>query len=192
MKKTIAKLIGTILVITATVFTAIYLRNHFDIEQKMFFFCCMTISIIELFVVVAVFNNEIAQIKTFFTSGLFEEKMAKKIAEMHQKEESKKSLKKKNPKFVKTKKFIQKIGDNPIFWLITMAFTIGSFVLISYNFFFKEDLKQNLTLMISFFAVWVLTFICQLIISLASREARDIRNASIWGFILIIQVLNCL
>ena len=185
MKKTRAKLIGTILVITATVFTAIYLRNHFEIEPRIFFFGCMTVGIIELFLVVAVFLNEMAQIKTFFTSGQFEEKMAEKIAKMHQKEESK-------TKFVKTQKFIQKIGENPIFWLITMAFTIGSFVLISYNFFFKEDLKQNLTLLIIFFAVWVLTFICQLIISLASRKVLDKLNAGMWGFILLTQTLNLL
>ena len=188
MKKTLQKLIGTVLAIVITVFFAIYLWEHFNIEPRMFFFGCFAVSIIEFFAIVYIFLEELEKIKEFFTSGRFEVAIQDTI----QDKSTKMSLKKAEREKVrsnKAQKFIYNIADNPIFILGTFIFTVISFVLTWYMLFFGDDIRNNAVFIFIFLGIIAVTFCCYLVKGI--KDKKHIPNACIWGFVLLIQSLNC-
>ena len=92
MKKTLKKLIGTMLTIVITVFSAICLWENVNIEPRMFFFGCFAVSIIEFFIIVYVFLDELEKLKGFFTSGRFEVAIQAKLTKMSLKKLKEKML----------------------------------------------------------------------------------------------------
>lgn len=188
MKKTLQKLIGTVLAIVITVFSAICLWEHFNIEPRMFFFGCFAVGIIEFFIIVYIFLEELEKIKEFFTSGRLEVAIENTIQDKLTKMYLKKA-ERKNVRQDKVKKFIYNIADNPIFILGTFIFTVISFALTWYMLFFSDDIKHNAVGIVAFLSIFAVTFCCYLIRGI--KDAKQIPNACIWGFILLIQSLNC-
>lgn len=188
MKKILKKLIGTMVAIVITVFFAIYLWEHFNIEPRMFFFGCFAVGIIEFFIIVYIFLEELEKIKEFFTSGRFEVAIQDTIQDKLTKMSLKKA-ERENIRQNKAKKLIYNIADNPIFILGTFIFTVISFALTWYMLFFGDDIKHNAVSIVAFLSIFAVTFCCYLVRGI--KDKKHIPNACIWGFILVIQVLNC-
>ena len=165
MKKTLQKLIGTVLAIVITAFFAIYLWEHFNIEPRMFL-------------------EELEKIKEFFTSGRFEVAIQDKSTKM-----SLKKAEREKVRSNKAQKFIYNIADNPIFILGTFIFTVISFVLTWYMLFFGDDIRNNAVFIFIFLGIIAVTFCCYLVKGI--KDKKHIPNACIWGFTLLIQSLNC-
>lgn len=184
MKRSILKILTTILAIIIIVGILLTVYNSFEIDPRIWFFIIFgTAMILFLIVPRIIFNNELEQLQNYMETHTYRE---------FYKEYLKKYVYKLKRIFKNIKKFIKNFYDSKINKIINSICMLCVILAIWYKVFFKEDFYLRILIYIIFWVMLCFVTLNYIIEAFNTRKKSDIILAIIYASIIYYEILNAL
>lgn len=180
MKKTLLKILGTLLTIVVFIITHYHIRRYYNIDPRIWFFVVFGISFVGYCVILCIFYSEIkSMIEYFETHSFFE--FVSEIAE------------KTKPITKKVKPMTKKIVNSFLYNLISFITTLVACTGIMYNLFFHDDFMGRTTVYVIFLVIIALEGLIRLIKATViekEKRSKEFMYAVMWFILLLIDFLE--
>ena len=180
MKKTLFKILGTMLTIVIFIFTQYHIRRYYNIDPRIWFFVVFGISLVGFCIIFYIFYSEIKSMKEYFENHSFFD-FVSEIVE------------KTKPITKKVKPITEKIVNNFLYVLISFITTMVSLTGITYKIFFHDDFMARTIVNIIFLVMIALTGLSRLIRAVVIEEekrSKEFVYAGMWVFIFLTHFLE--
>ena len=180
MKKILFKVLGTILAVIVFFISQFYIRRHFGIDPRIWFFVVFGISFVGFFGILLLFYSEIKSLNKYFTThSIFE--LISKISE------------KLKPITNKIKQIAEKVVNSFVYGLISFISLMASFTGIMYKLFFFDDFASRTTLYIIFLLMIAITALSSIIkgaFTEKEKRRKEFYSGGLWVFIFLINFMQ--
>ena len=180
MKKTLFKILGTLLTIVVFIITQYHIRRYYNIDPRIWFFVVFGISFVGFCVIWCIFYSEIeSMIKYFETHSFFE--FVSEIAE------------KTKPITKKVKPMAEKIVNSFLYDLISFITTVVAFTGIMYKLFFHDDFMARTIVYVIFLIMIAWTGLSRIIRATViekEKRSKEFVYAGMWVFIFLTNFLE--
>lgn len=180
MKKTLFKILGTLLTIVVFVIAQYHVRRYYNIDPRVWFFVVFGISFIGFVVILAIFYSEIKSMEEYFKTHSFFE-FVSEIAE------------KIKPITKKIKPITEKVVNSFLYDIISFITMMVAFTGIMYKLFFHDDFVARTTVYIIFLVMIAWTGLSRIIrATVIEKEKRpkEFVYAGMWVFIFLTNFLE--
>lgn len=180
MKKTLFKILGTLLAIVVFIITQYHIRRYYNIDPRIWFFVVFGISFVGFYVIFNIFDSEIKSMIEYFETHLFFEF----ISEIAKKQ----SLLQK-----KVKPMTEKIVNSFMYDLISTITMLVAFTGFMYKSFFHDDFMARTIVYVIFLVLIAWTSLSRIIKAIViEKEKRSMEfvYAGVWGFIFLANFLE--
>lgn len=180
MKKTLFKILGTMLTIMIFIITQYHIRRYYNIDPRIWFFVVFGISFVGFFIIFYIFYSEIKCMKEYFETHSFFDFVSEIV-------------KKTKPITRKVKPIIEKIVNNFLYDLISFITTMVSLVGIMYKLFFHDDFMARTIVNIVFLVMIALTGLSRIIratVIKKEKSSKEFVYAGMWVFIFLTHFLE--
>lgn len=175
MKKTLLKVLGTLLTIVVFIITQYHIRRYYNIDPRIWFFVVYGISFVGFCVICGIFYSEIKSMKEYFETHSFVEF----ILEINEKTK---------PMAKKVKPMVEKIVNNFGYDLICFIFSLSAFTGIMYKLFFPDDFMSRTIVYVIFLVIIALAGLCKIIKATVlekEKRSKELVYAGMWFFIFL-------
>ena len=182
MKKTLLKILGTILAIVVFIIAQYYIRIYYHIDPRIWFLIVYGISLIGLFLVYAIFYSEIIRMKDYFKTHSFYDfisEIAEKIENITQ----------------NIKPIIEKVVNNFLYIIVILVCEVLTIAGVLYNGIFHDDFIERKTIYIIFLVSMgcVLLFcVLRAIVGEKRKRTINILSVVIWTYLFLSHFLEFL
>lgn len=180
MKKILFKVLGTILAVVVFFISQFYIRRHFGIDPRIWFFVVFGISFVVFLGILLLFYSEIKSLDKYFTThSIFE-----LISEISEKQKTITN---------KIKPIAEKVVNSFVYGLISFICLMTSFTGIMYKLFFFDDFASRTTLYIIFLIMIAMTALTSLIkgfFSEREKRTKELYYGGLWVFIFLMNYLQ--
>ncbi len=184
MKRSILKILTTILAIIIIVGILLTVYNSFEIDPRIWFFIIFGTAMILLFVVTdIIFYNELELLQNYMETHTYRE---------FYKEYLKKHVYKLKRIFKKIKKFIKNFYDSKINKIINSICRLCVMLAIWYKVFFEEDFYSRILIYIIFWVMLCFVTLNDIIKAFNTRKKSDLIVAIMYAVIIYYEILNAL
>ena len=180
MKKTLFKILGTMLTIMIFIITQYHIRRYYNIDPRIWFFVVFGISFVGFFIIFYIFYSEIKCMKEYFETHSFFDFVSEIV-------------KKTKPITRKVKPIIEKIVNNFLYDLISFITAMVSLVGIMYKLFFHDDFMARTIVNIVFLVMIALTGLSRIIRATViekEKSSKEFVYAGMWVFIFLTHFLE--
>ncbi len=180
MKKTLFKILGTLLTIVVFIIMQYHIRRYYNIDPRIWFFVIYISFFIWFFVILGIFYFEIKSIIKYFETHSFFD-FVLEIA------------KKTKPITKKVKPITEKLVNSSWYNLINLILTLIAFTGIMYKLFFYYDFMSRTTVYVIFLVIIALEGLIRLIKATViekEKRAKEFMYAVMWFIILLIDFLE--
>lgn len=172
MKKTLLKILGTIVAIILFMIAQGYMRNYFNIDPRIWFLILFFVAFLGIIVISYIFDDELERMKKYlyihpnsdFESEFDENNIMKRFKKI----------------------FIEKIEINSTYLSVRIILTMLVCCGVFYQFFFFEDFWSRTTVNIIFLIIMVFDIIMDIIEAIFSEKTKKRK----WIFIGLYIVLT--
>lgn len=172
MKKTLLKILETILVVVVFFVIQYYVRQYYNIDPRIWFFVVLGMFLIGIIAILVAFYSEIKSMEEYFKIHSFSKFLSKKLTRISK----------------KVKQITEKIVNSFIFNLLSFITSVISFTGIMYKLFFYDDFISRKTLYIIFLVMIAWTAISRIIKAAVIEEekcAEELVYGGMWSFIFL-------
>lgn len=180
MKKTLFKILGTLLAIVVFIITQYHIRRYYTIDPRIWFFVVYGISFVGFCVIWGIFYSEIKSMRKYFETHSFFEFISK-IA------------KKTKPITKKVKHMTEKIVNSFLYDIISSITMLVAFTGVMYKCFFHDDFMARTIVYVIFLVMiaWTgLSRIIKAIVIKKEKRSKEFVYAGIWMFIFLTNFLE--
>ena len=180
MKKTLFKILGTILTIVIFIIIQYHIREYYNIDPRIWFFVVFGISFVGFCFIFFIFYSEIKKMREYFETHSFFD-FVSEIVE------------KTKPITKKLKSITEKMVNNFLYNLIRLITAIASLIGIMYKLFFHDDFMARPVVNIVFLIMIALTGLSVMIRAIViEKEKRynEFTFAGMWFFIFLTHFLE--
>lgn len=180
MKKTLFKILGTLLAIVVFIITQYHIRRYYNIDPRIWFFVVFGISFVGFCVILGIFYSEIKSMREYFETHSFFE-FVSEIAE------------KTKPITKKVKPMTEKIVNSFLYDLIIFITMMVAFTGIMYKLFFHDDFMARTIVYVIFLIMIAWTGLSRIIRATViekEKRSKEFVYAGIWVFIFLINFLE--
>ena len=180
MKKTLFKILGTMLTIVIFIITQYHIRRYYNIDPRIWFFVVFGISFVGFCIIFYIFYSEIKSMKEYFENHSFFD-FVSEIVE------------KTKPITKKVKPITEKIVNNFLYDLISRITAMVSFTGIMYKLFFNDDFMARTIVYIVFLSMIAWTGLSRIIRATViekEKRSKEFVYAGIWVFIFLTNFLE--
>ena len=180
MKKTLFKILGTLLTIVVFIITQYHIRRYYNIDPRIWFFVVFGISFVGFCVILGIFYSEIKSMREYFETHSFFE-LVSEIAE------------KTKPITKKVKPMTEKIVNSFLYDLISFITMMVAFTGIMYKLFFHDDFIARTIVYVIFLIMIAWTGLSRIIrATVIEKEkcSKEFVYAGMWGFIFLTHFLE--
>lgn len=180
MKKTLFKILGTLLTIVVFIITQYHIRRYYNIDPRIWFFVVFGISFVGFYVIFNIFDSEIKSMIEYFETHLFFEfisEIAKKQSRLQK----------------KVKPMTEKIVNSFMYDLISAITMLVAFTGFMYKSFFHDDFMARTIVYVIFLVMMALTSLSRIIKAIViEKEKRSMEfvYAGIWVFTFLANFLE--
>mgnify|MGYP004638729971 CR=1 FL=1 len=180
MKKTLFKILGTLLTIVVFIITQYHIRRYYNIDPRIWFFVVFGISFVGFCVILGIFYSEIKSMREYFETHSFFEFVAE-IAE------------KTKPITKKVKPMTEKIVNSFLYDLISFITMMVAFTGIMYKLFFHDDFMGRTIVYVIFLVMIAWTGLSRIIRATViekEKRSKEFVYAGMWVFIFLTNFLE--
>lgn len=180
MKKTLFKILGTLLTIVVFIITQYHIRRYYNIDPRIWFFVVFGISFVGFCVILGIFYSEIKSMREYFETHSFFE-LVSEIAE------------KTKPITKKVKPMTEKIVNSFLYDLISFITMMVAFTGIMYKLFFYDDFMARTIVYVIFLIMIAWTGLSRIIRATViekEKRSKEFVYAGMWVFIFLINFLE--
>ena len=180
MKKTLFKILGTMLTIVIFIITQYHIRRYYNIDPRIWFFVVFGISFVGFCIIFYIFYSEIKSMKEYFENHSFFD-FVSEIVE------------KTKPITKKVKPITEKIVNNFLYNLISFITAMVSFTGIMYKLFFHDDFMARTIVYIVFLGMIAWTGLSRIIRATViekEKRSKEFVYAGMWVFIFLTNFLE--
>ena len=180
MKKTLFKILGTLVTIVVFIITQYHIRRYYNIDPRIWFFVVFGISFVGFCVILGIFYSEIESMREYFENHSFFE-FVSEIAE------------KTKPITKKVKHMTEKIVNSFLYDLISFITMMVAFTGNMYKLFFHDDfMARTIVYVISLIMIaWTgLSRIIRATVIEKEKRSKEFVYAGMWVFIFLINFLE--
>ena len=177
MKKTLFKILGTLLAIAVFIFTQYPVRKYYNIDSRIWFFVVFGISFVGLCAILYIFNPEIESMKEYFETHSFF-KFIPKIS------------KETKPMTKKLKPMTEKIMNSSLYDLIIFISMLIILTGITYKLFFHDDFMARRVAYVIFLVMIAFVELNQIIKAIVIKRPKEFVYVGIWSFIFLTSFLE--
>lgn len=180
MKKTIFKVLGTLLTIVILIITQYHIRRYYNIDPRIWFFVVFGISFVGFCVIWGIFYSEIKSMREYFETHSFFE-FVSEIAE------------KTKPIKKKLKTVTEKIVNSFLYDIISFITNMVACTGIMYNLFFHDDFMGRTIVYVIFLVMiaWTgLSIIIRATVIEKEKRFKEFVYAGMWVFIFLTNFLE--
>ena len=180
MKKTLFKILGTLLTIVVFIITQYHIRRYYNIDPRIWFFVVFGISFVGFCVILGIFYSEIKSMREYFETHSFFE-FVSEIAE------------KTKPITKKVKPMTEKIVNSFLYDLISFITMMVAFTGITYKLFFHDDFMARTIVYVIFLIMIAWTGLSELIKAIViknEKRSEEFAYAGMWFFVFVSNFLG--
>ena len=182
MKKTLFKILGTLLTIVVFIIMQYHIRRYYNIDPRIWFFVVFGISFVGYCVILCIFYSEIKSMMSI-------------LKLIHFLNSYQRLLKKTKPitKKVKPKPMTEKIVNSFLYDLISFITMMVAFTGIMYKLFFYDDFMARTIVYVIFLIMIAWTGLSRIIRATViekEKRSKEFVYAGTWFFIFLINFLE--
>ncbi len=180
MKKTLFKILGTLLAVVVFIITQYHIRRYYNIDPRIWFFVVLGISFVGFCVICGIFYSEIKSMREYFETHSFFEFISE-IA------------KKTKPITKKVKPMTQKIVNSVWYNIISFITMMGAFVGTMYKAHFYDDFMARTIVNVVFLVMIAWTGLSELIKAIVIEKEKRFEKfwrVGIWLFVFVVNFLG--